>query len=87
MTTYIPAIRYTYEFVTYVPDRMLVVRLFPMETTYEWSDTGLGSTRIMLRNKDVFEIRPARRGGGRRDGFGRPGRIWTLNGILEQDAG
>jgi hypothetical protein len=44
---------YTYEFTTYVPGEMLVMRTsqgpFPMRTTYTWSDEAEG-TRMTLRN-------------------------------------
>jgi uncharacterized protein YndB with AHSA1/START domain len=47
-------IAYTYEVVELVPDERLVMRTvdgpFPMETTYTWSDTTSGGTRMTLRN-------------------------------------
>jgi uncharacterized membrane protein len=46
---------YTYELVDFVPDERLVMRTaqgpFPMETTYTWSPTGDGGTRMTLRNR------------------------------------
>jgi uncharacterized membrane protein len=46
---------YTYEVVEFLPDRRFVMRTaegpFPMETTYEWQDAGLDSTRMVLRNR------------------------------------
>ena len=46
---------YTYELVEFVPDERLVMRTaegpFPMETTYTWSATGEGATRMTLRNR------------------------------------
>ena len=46
---------YTYEFVDFAPGERLVMRTaegpFPMETTYTWSETGTGSTRMTLRNR------------------------------------
>ncbi|NMM88730.1 ATPase [Rhodococcus sp. SRB_17] len=45
---------YTYEIVEFDSTR-LVMRTsdgpFPMETTYEWSATGAGSTAMVLRNR------------------------------------
>jgi hypothetical protein len=47
---------YTYEVVEHVPGQRFVMRTeqgpFPMETTYEWSPVGDGSsTRMTLRNR------------------------------------
>ena len=46
---------YTYEFVELTPNERLVMRTsegpFPMETTYEWSPTSDGGTRMTLRNR------------------------------------
>jgi uncharacterized membrane protein len=46
---------YTYEVVDLVPSERLVMRTaqgpFPMETSYEWSPSGDGSTRMVLRNR------------------------------------
>lgn len=46
---------YTYTLVEVEPGRRLVMRTaegpFPMETTYEWSDTADGGTRMTLRNR------------------------------------
>ena len=46
---------YTYEVVELDPDRKLVMRTadgpFLMETTYTWTDTEAGSTRMTLRNR------------------------------------
>jgi uncharacterized protein YndB with AHSA1/START domain len=46
---------YTYEVVELVPGRRLVMRTaqgpFPMETSYEWSATDDGATRMTLRNR------------------------------------
>jgi len=46
---------YTYEIVELVPSERLVMRTaqgpFPMETSYEWSPSGDGSTRMVLRNR------------------------------------
>jgi hypothetical protein len=48
-------LEYTYEIVDFVPGERLVMRTaqgpFPMETTYTWSPTGAGSTRMTLRNR------------------------------------
>ena len=48
-------LEYTYEIVDLVPGQRLVMRTdegpFPMETTYTWSATGDGSTRMTLRNR------------------------------------
>ena len=45
---------YTYEVVELVPGERLVMRTaqgpFPMETTYRWSPTAGGETRMVLRN-------------------------------------
>lgn len=46
---------YTYEVREYVPDERLVMSTadgpFAMETTYVWSDTAAGGTRMALRNR------------------------------------
>jgi Polyketide cyclase / dehydrase and lipid transport len=46
---------YTYEVVDLVPGEQLVMRTaegpFPMETTYTWEPSGLGTTRMTLRNR------------------------------------
>jgi uncharacterized membrane protein len=46
---------YTYEVTEFVPGERLVMRTadgpFPMETTYEWTDTASGGTRMTLRNR------------------------------------
>jgi uncharacterized protein YndB with AHSA1/START domain len=46
---------YTYEVTEFVPGERLVMRTadgpFPMETTYTWSDTGSGGTKMMLLNQ------------------------------------
>src|SRR5215471_9008167 len=46
---------YTYEVKTLVPGELLVMATsegpFPMETTYTWSDTAAGGTRMTLRNR------------------------------------
>jgi uncharacterized protein YndB with AHSA1/START domain len=46
---------YTYEVAELVTDERLVMRTadgpFPMETTYTWSDTASGGTRMTLRNR------------------------------------
>ena len=46
---------YTYEVTDLVPGERLVMRTaegpFPMETTYLWSDTAGGGTRMELRNR------------------------------------
>ena len=46
---------YTYEVVELVPRQRLVMRTaqgpFPMETSYEWSPSGDGATRMSLRNR------------------------------------
>ena len=46
---------YTYEFVELVPNERLVMRTaegpFPMETTYTWTPTTDGGTRMTLRNR------------------------------------
>ena len=48
-------LRYTYELVEWEPGQRLVMRTqqgpFPMETTYTWSSTANGSTRMALRNR------------------------------------
>jgi uncharacterized protein YndB with AHSA1/START domain len=48
-------LEYTYDFLEVVPDERLVMRTaqgpFPMETTYTWTSTGDGSTRMTLRNR------------------------------------
>ena len=48
-------LRYTYEVVELVPGQRLVMRTaqgpFPMETTYTWTASGSGSTRMTLRNR------------------------------------
>lgn len=47
-------LRYSYELVEWEPGQRLVMRTqqgpFPMETTYTWSMTANGSTRMKLRN-------------------------------------
>jgi uncharacterized protein YndB with AHSA1/START domain len=46
---------YTYAVVAFEPGRRLVMRTdqgpFPMETTYEWTPSGSGGTRMALRNR------------------------------------
>jgi uncharacterized membrane protein len=46
---------YTYELVDFAPPERLVMRTargpFPMETTYTWSATTDGKTRMTLRNR------------------------------------
>ena len=46
---------YTYEVTDFVPAKRLVMRTahgpFPMETTYTWSDTASGGTKMTLRNR------------------------------------
>jgi uncharacterized protein YndB with AHSA1/START domain len=46
---------YTYEVSDYIPRERLVMHTahgpFPMETTYAWSDTANGGTRMTLRNR------------------------------------
>lgn len=46
---------YTYEVTELVPDERLVMRTaegpFPMETTYAWTDSADGNTRMTLRNR------------------------------------
>jgi uncharacterized protein YndB with AHSA1/START domain len=48
-------LEYTYDFIEVVPDERLVMRTaqgpFPMETTYTWTSTGDGSTRMTLHNR------------------------------------
>jgi uncharacterized protein YndB with AHSA1/START domain len=46
---------YTYEVKTLLPGELLVMGTsegpFPMETTYTWTDTAEGGTRMALRNR------------------------------------
>ena len=46
---------YTYEFITFIPDELLVMRTaegpFPMETRYEFAANGRGGTTMSLRNR------------------------------------
>ncbi|HEX5523640.1 MAG TPA: SRPBCC family protein [Pedococcus sp.] len=46
---------YTYEVVEFLPGERLVMSTsagpFPMETSYSWSDTESGGTRMSLRNR------------------------------------
>ena len=46
---------YTYEITDRIPQERLVMRTaegpFPMETTYTWTDTNGGGTRMTLRNR------------------------------------
>jgi uncharacterized protein YndB with AHSA1/START domain len=46
---------YTYEVKTLLPGELLVMATsegpFPMETTYSWTDTAEGGTRMTLRNR------------------------------------
>jgi hypothetical protein len=46
---------YTYRVMEIVPDERFVMATaegpFPMETTYEWTDSGNGGTRMLLRNR------------------------------------
>ena len=48
-------LEYTYEVAELVPGERLVMRTqqgpFPMETTYTWSPTASGGTRMTLRNR------------------------------------
>ena len=48
-------LEYTYEVVESVPQERFVMRTaqgpFAMETTYTWTDAGLGKTRMTLRNR------------------------------------
>jgi polyketide cyclase/dehydrase/lipid transport protein len=48
-------LEYTYEVREHVPGERLVMSTsegpFPMETTYAFSDTGAGATRMTLRNR------------------------------------
>ena len=48
-------LEYTYEIVELVPGERLVMRTsegaFPMETTYTWTSTPAGATRMTLRNR------------------------------------
>jgi len=48
-------LEYTYEIAELVPGERLVMRTqqgpFPMETTYTWSPTSDGTTRMTLRNR------------------------------------
>ena len=50
-------IAYTYEVRELVPSRRMVMATtegpFVMETTYEWSDTPGGDTKMVLRNRGV----------------------------------
>jgi uncharacterized membrane protein len=50
-------ITYTYEVRELVPARRMVMATtegpFAMETTYEWSDTPGGATKMVLRNRGV----------------------------------
>jgi uncharacterized membrane protein len=50
-------IAYTYEVRELVPSRRMVMATtegpFAMETTYEWSDTPGGATKMVLRNRGV----------------------------------
>ena len=48
---------YTYEVREHLPGERVVLRTsegpFPMETTYSWTDTPSGGTRMALRNRGV----------------------------------
>ena len=48
-------LRYTYEFVEFVPGEQVVMRTqqgpFPMETTYTWERAPTTTTRMTLRNR------------------------------------
>ncbi len=48
-------LRYSYDFVEYVPAERVVMRTnegpFPMETTYTWAPTAGGGTHMTLRNR------------------------------------
>ena len=73
-------LEYTYDLVEVAPDERLVMRTaqgpFPMETTYTWTSTGDGSTRMTLRNRGEpagfskltgWLMRPAIRRANRKD--------------------
>jgi uncharacterized membrane protein len=48
-------LEYTYELTELIPGERLVMRTqqgpFPMETTYKWTATAAGATRMTLRNR------------------------------------
>ena len=86
-------LRYTYEFVEFVPGERLVMRTqqgpFPMETTYTWEPAPNDGTLMTLRNRGEpagFSkvmapiMKPAMRRANRKD-------LAKLKSILESQAG